>query len=175
MNASSLAPSCNVTENTSTLIRLLLVDASDGCGGHVSSLLIQMSLLPQKWYVLTMHIVCIGLTISFQTFFLCHAIVWMYEKERGSMHTVKDSKMSHPSCSCGLQKYSIIYWQWETWACFHEHKKGILVNWEAPGSIAVGVTSWAGTHRVLANCLSFSVFDLCAVQFWNAGRLCLDF
>lgn len=81
------------------------------------------------------------------------------------IHTyTKHYKMSLPCCS-----HSVIYCQGETWACFDEHKKGILVNWEPAGSTAVGVTIWVGTDDKYTQSsrpttLSFTVFDFYVIQ-----------
>lgn len=173
MNASSSAPSCNVTENPSTLIRLLPVDGLEACGGACVFFIDKMSLLLQKkLHMFIMHNIC--LNICFQTF-LCHAT---QKKKKKTLHTqtLKHYKMSHPCLTVFLwpQIQCITYFQHETWACFDEHKTGILINWEPAGSTAVGVTFWVGTAHteLLGNCLFvFFKFKSVLKSWWVVVRL----
>lgn len=107
------------------------------------------------------HNVHIWLNISFQTFFffffLCHenALAWKRKKIR--------IRKCHTHVVPVTYKNTVSFTVSETWACFDEHKKGILVNWEPPGSTAVGVTVWAGTddkhtQSSLPTALSFFLF-----------------
>lgn len=98
------------------------------------------------------------------------------EKKTFHTQTLKHYKMSHPCLTVFLwpQIQCITYFQHETWACFDEHKTGILINWEPAGSTAVGVTFWVGTAHteLLGNCLFvFFKFKSVLKSWWVVVRL----